>query len=262
MRSGEIRLAVFKLTSCSGCQEVLIDLGEELLALTERVKVAHFPEASSASIPGPYDVALVEGSVSTPREVDIVKRVREEAGVVIAAGTCAVFGGIQSLRNWSDVEEAKKSVYLNPEWVSALERSEPVSSHIEVDCELSGCPVNGGQLLSALKQIITGRRLSFRLESLCQECKRMGNVCVMVTKQEPCLGPIVREGCGALCPKFGRGCYGCFGPMVDPRGLTLAQRLSELGLPGEEIALAFKGFAGWSEAFKGVIQRYGRRPQV
>ena len=200
---GKIRLAVFKLTSCSGCQQQIIDLGELLLALLDRVEVAYFLEASSDAKPGPYDVALIEGSVSTPHEEKLVKNIRKNSKIVVSVGSCATYGGIQALRNWMEFEEVKKTVYEKPEWVKALEKSSPISDFIEVDYAIGGCPANKLQLLSILKQILIGRRAYHREESLCQECKRRGNVCVVVAKGEPCLGPIIKEGCGALCPSYG-----------------------------------------------------------
>ncbi|MCD6536484.1 MAG: oxidoreductase [Thaumarchaeota archaeon] len=254
----KIKLGVFKFSSCSGCQQQIIDLGEDLLSLTDKVEIAYFLEASSRTAPGPYDVALIEGSISTPHEVELIKKIREEARMIIAVGTCAVYGGIQAMRNWLDIEEVKAMVYNNPDWISALEKSRPISDYVRVDYAVSGCPVNKLQLLSALKQIIIDRKAYHRTESLCQECKRRGNVCVMVAKGIPCLGPVIKEGCGALCPSYSRGCYGCFGPSIDPKPDALAKRFEEIGLPKDEIVLKFRTITGWSEPFRRFLERYER----
>ena len=251
----KIRLAVFKLSSCSGCQQQIIDLGEDLLALTEKIEIAYFLEASSKTTPGPYDVVLIEGSVSTPQEVELVKEIRENSKIVVAVGSCATYGGIQALRNWLDFSEVKEQVYPNPDWIKALEKSSPVSDYIQVDYAVSGCPANKVQLLSVLKQIIIGKKVYHREESLCQECKRKGNVCVVVTRGIPCLGPVVKEGCGALCPSYGRGCYGCFGPMVDPKPETLSKRFEETGISKDEIVLRFRSITGWSRALQEVCEK-------
>ena len=256
--NGKVRLAVFKLTSCSGCQQQIVDLGEQLLTLLDRVEVAYFLEASSDAKPGPYDVALIEGSVSTPHEEKLVKNIRENSKIVVSVGSCATYGGIQALRNWMKFEEVKKTVYEKPEWVEALEKSRPVSDFIKVDYAISGCPANKLQLLSALKQILIGRRAYHREESLCQECKRKGNVCVVVAKGEPCLGPITKEGCGALCPSYRRGCYGCFGPMIDPKPNALAKRFEDLGLSREETALRICNITSWSEPVRRFLESYER----
>ncbi|MCD6591855.1 MAG: oxidoreductase, partial [Thaumarchaeota archaeon] len=177
---GKVRLAVFKLSSCSGCQQAIIDLGEQLLALLGQVEIAYFLEASSKAEPGPYDVTLIEGSVSTPHEEELVKKIRENSRTVVAIGSCATYGGIQALRNWMNFDDVKSTVYQRPDWIKALEKSRPVSDFIKVDYMVSGCPVNKLQLLSVLKQILIGKRAYYREESLCQECKRKGNVCVIV----------------------------------------------------------------------------------
>ena len=257
--NGKIKLAVFKFSSCSGCQQQILDLGETLLTLTDKVEVAYFLEASSKTSPGPYDVALIEGSVSTPHEEELVKEIRKQAKIVIAVGSCATYGGIQALRNWLNYSEVKKNVYPNPEWVASLERSNPISDYIHVDYSVSGCPVNKLQLLSVLKQVLIGRRPYHREESLCQECKRKGNVCVMVAKGVPCLGPIMKEGCGALCPSYERGCYGCFGPMIDPRPEALAKRFEKMGLSEDELVLKFRSITSWSEPVRRFLEKHERR---
>ena len=255
---GKVRLAVFKLSSCSGCQQQILDLGEDLLAVADKVEIAYFLEASSKTSPGPYDGALIEGSVSTPHEAELVKKIREDSRIVVAVGTCATYGGIQALRNWRNFDEVLAQVYPKAEWIKSLEKSSPVSDYIQVDYAVSGCPVNKLQLLSVLKQVLTGRRPYHRRESLCQECKRKGNVCVMVAQGAPCLGPIMTEGCGALCPSYGRGCYGCFGPMIDPKPEALASRFEELGLTKDEIALRLRSVSGWAEPVRRFLMRYER----
>ena len=253
---GKIRLAVFKFSSCSGCQQQIIDLGEDLLSLTDKIEIAYFLEASSKTSPGPYDVALIEGSVSTPHEAEFVKKIREDSKIVVSVGSCAVYGGIQALRNWLSFEEVKKTVYQNPDWIKALEKSKPVSDYVQIDYAVSGCPANKLQLLSVLKQIVIGRRAYHRQESLCQECKRKGNVCIMVAKGVSCLGPIMKEGCGALCPSYSRGCYGCFGPMTDPKPEALAKRFEELGIPKDEAILKFRSITGWSDPIRRFLEKY------
>ncbi|MEM1711988.1 MAG: oxidoreductase [Nitrososphaerota archaeon] len=255
---GKLRLAVFKFSSCSGCQDELINLGEDLLSIIEKVEIAYFLEASSRIDPGPYDVALIEGSIPTPHEMEVVKSIRRNSKIVIPIGTCAVHGGPQSLRNWMDHGDVVRQVYPRPEWINSLDKTTPISEHIKVDYQVSGCPVNRLQLLSVLKQVLVGKRPYHRLESLCQECKRRGNVCVMVSRGTPCLGPIMVEGCGALCPSYARGCYGCFGPMIDPKPEALARGFEEIGLPREEVILKLRNFSSWSEPLRRFLERYER----
>ncbi|WP_432157721.1 oxidoreductase [Streptomyces sp. bgisy153] len=206
------KLAVYKLASCDGCQLTLLDCEDELLALAGRVDIAHFLEASSAVTGGPYDLALVEGSVTTERDAERVREIRAAARRLVTIGACATAGGIQALRNFADVEEYRRVVYAHPEYISSLATSTPVSDHVQVDFELRGCPIDKRQLLEVITAFLAGRKPDVPNHSVCFECKRRGAVCVMVAEGKPCLGPVTHAGCGALCPAYGRGCYGCFGP--------------------------------------------------
>ncbi|MFI1163469.1 oxidoreductase [Streptomyces sp. NPDC020801] len=205
-------LAVFKLASCDGCQLTLLDCEDELLALAGKVRIAHFLEASGAVTPGPYDLTLVEGSVTTPEDAARVREIRAQSRSLVTIGACATAGGIQALRNFADVEEFTRTVYARPDYISTLATSTPVSAHVDVDFELRGCPIDRRQLLEVITAFLAGRRPDVPDHSVCFECKRRGTVCVTVAHGTPCLGPVTHAGCGAICPAYGRGCYGCFGP--------------------------------------------------
>ncbi|WP_458685744.1 NADH-quinone oxidoreductase subunit B family protein [Nocardia tengchongensis] len=209
-------LAVWKFTSCDGCQLTLLDCEDELLALTSRVHIAHFIEASSAVEPGPYDVSLVEGSVSTPDEQRRILEIRAQSRILVTIGACASHGGIQALRNFADITEFASVVYASPQYISTLDTVTPIAAHVPVDYELRGCPIDRHQLLETLCALLAGREPDLPNTSVCTECKRRGNTCVMVADGIPCLGPVTQAGCGALCPSYHRGCYGCFGPMERP----------------------------------------------
>lgn len=205
------RLAVFKFASCDGCQLSLLDCEDELLAVAELVDIVNFPEASRRMLPGPYDISLVEGSITTEHDLQRIRQVRETSEQLITIGACATAGGIQALRNFADVEDFSQIVYAHPEYISTLTTSSPISAHVKVDYELHGCPINKHQLLEVLLAVVAGRKPQIPQESVCMECKAANNVCVMVAHGEPCLGPITNAGCGALCPTYNRGCYGCYG---------------------------------------------------
>ncbi len=227
-------LAVWKFASCDGCQLSLLDCEDELLALAGRVRFASFPEASSAVEPGPYDLSLVEGSVSTPADVERIKAVRAQSGYLVVLGACGVSGGIQALRNAADAEQYAAAVYASPQYISTLRDSTPISDHVRVDYELRGCPVDRGQLLEVITAFLAGRRPSIPDRSVCHECKARGAVCVTVARGVPCLGPVTHSGCGALCPAFGRGCFGCFGATRRARVEAMARLLlAEGGAPDE-----------------------------
>jgi coenzyme F420-reducing hydrogenase gamma subunit len=223
-------LAVWKFASCDGCQLSILDCEDELLALADVVRIAHFPEASRASIDGPYDVSLVEGSVTTPDDIERIHRIREQSGVLVAIGACATAGGIQALRNAVGAERLASLVYPRPDYLSVLSTSTPASVHVTVDLELHGCPIDRRQLIDTVAALLAGRRPDLPGHSVCFECKTRDTVCVLVAHDTPCLGPVTRAGCGAVCPAYGRGCFGCFGPAVVVNTPSLVTRLRELGL--------------------------------
>jgi coenzyme F420-reducing hydrogenase gamma subunit len=218
----------------------LLDAEDHLLAVAQAVDIANFPEASRRVIKGPYDIGLVEGSITTPHDVERIREIRKSCNVLIAIGACATAGGIQALRNWRDIKEMVRLVYATPEYISTLDRSLPVSSYVHVDYELRGCPVSKDQLLGALTALLHGRKPSFPTSSVCMECKSRGTTCVLVARQTPCLGPVTQAGCGAICPSYDRGCYGCFGPMDSTNGPALAARFREMGLDKNEVTLLFR----------------------
>ncbi|MCA8984543.1 MAG: oxidoreductase [Planctomycetaceae bacterium] len=223
--SQKLRLAVFKFASCDGCQLSLLNAEDELLALAEQVEIAHFAEASSLMGAGPFDIALVEGSITTAHDAERIQQVRQSAKTLITIGACATSGGIQALRNWGDHEEFLRIVYPRPEYIESLATSTPISAHVPVDFELQGCPVNTGQLVGILADVLHQRQIRVPNHSVCRTCKLQGVVCVAVARGVPCLGPITQAGCGALCPRFDRGCYGCFGPVVQANAESLTDWL-------------------------------------
>jgi len=204
-------LAVWKFSSCDGCQLTLLNCESELLAIAESVQTANFPEASREIVPGPYDISLVEGSIATPEDEQRVKRVRRDSRYLVTIGVCATAGGVQALRNAAQ-EDPRPLVYPSPQYLDTLRNSTPIAAHVQVDYELRGCPVDKGQLLEVIEALTTGRHPAIGQHSVCLDCKRAGQTCVVVARGIPCRGPYTQAGCGALCPSVGRGCYGCFGP--------------------------------------------------
>jgi sulfhydrogenase subunit delta len=243
------KLAVWKFASCDGCQLSLLDCEDELLAITQEIEISNFPEASRAVAKGPYDVSLVEGSITTPQDLIRIQEVRQLSKFLITIGACATAGGIQALRNFKDIDEFISIVYASPEFISTLDRSTPISSHVKVDFELRGCPVNKAQLVEVICAYLHQRTPNTPAHSTCIECKRKGTVCVMVGKGTMCLGPVTHAGCGALCPTYNRGCYGCFGPKENPNTASLGSWLREQGSGSEEVVRAFRSFNAGSEAF-------------
>jgi sulfhydrogenase subunit delta len=236
------KLAVWKFASCDGCQLSLLDCEDELLALAGEVEIAYFLEASRATIKGPYDLSLVEGSVTTEHDAKRIQQVRRSSRKLVTIGACATAGGVQALRNFANVKDFLSIVYASPEYVSTLETSTPISAHVKVDFELNGCPINKRQLLEVITAFLHGRRPNISSTSVCMECKRRGTVCVMVAHGTPCLGPVTHAGCGAICPSYDRGCYGCFGPMQTPNTVSLTRQLRVLGMGERDVERVFRTF--------------------
>jgi sulfhydrogenase subunit delta len=249
-RRSRPRLAVWKFASCDGCQLSLLDCEDELLALTGQVEIAYFPEASRRMLPGPYDLSLVEGSITTPADAERIQRVRGLSRHLVTIGACATAGGIQALRNFAAAKEFAAYVYPHPEYLRILATSTPISAHVPVDFELRGCPIDKGQLLEVIKAFLIGRNPAIATHSVCVDCKARGAVCVMVAHGTPCLGPVTQTGCGAICPAYNRGCYGCFGPVAGGNTAALAKEFLSRGMARRNVARAFRTFNAGAEAFR------------
>lgn len=253
------RLAVHKFTSCDGCQLAFLNAGEALLTLAELVEMVHFAEAGEVDPEAKVDIAFVEGSISTPDEVLRIKKIRENSTYIITIGSCATAGGIQALRNVSDSKDWMSQVYASPAYIQSLSTSTAISQHVKVDWELWGCPVNGQQVLEAIRFLLSNATPRIKRDAECMECKRKGHVCVLVTQKQACMGPVTRTGCGALCPSLAHACYACFGPKENPNTRALGQRFEQFGLTKETIAHKFMHinnqampFQQASNYFKGI----------
>ncbi len=237
-----LKLAVWKFASCDGCQLTLLDCEDELLTLAEQVEIANFAEASSATTDGPYDVSLVEGSITTPHDEHRIREIREQSKLLVTIGACATSGGVQALRNFADVAEFASVVYAKPEYIDTLATSTPASAHVKVDYQLQGCPIDRGQLLDTLAALLIGRKPRLPAKTVCTECKMRGVTCIVVADGIPCLGPVTHAGCGALCPRHHRGCYGCFGPAAAPQTATLIPLLRRDGMSDTDVDRVFSTF--------------------
>lgn len=254
------RISVHKFSSCDGCQLAFLNAGEDLLKLAELVEIRHFLEAGLADEYAEVDVAFVEGSISTTDELTRIQRVRANSRFVVTLGACATSGGLQALRNLDESNQAwKHAIYARPEFIHTLDRAEPVRDHIEVDFEIWGCPVNGRQVLATVQQLLFGVQPLDPRDKVCMECKRQNAVCVVVTQGQPCLGPVTRTGCGALCPRFGRDCYGCFGPAENSNTDAMSRRLEGLGLPPSDIARRYLFINSNASTFHAAGTRYYRQ---
>ena len=256
MTDGRPTVAIWKFTSCDGCQLSLLDCEDELLALADRVRIEYFVEASSAMAPGPYDLSIVEGSITTAHDAERIAEIRRNSQTLITIGACATAGGIQALRDFADVDEFTRVVYASPDYISTLRTSTPISAHVPVDFELRGCPINKRELLEVIGAHLNRRRPRIRAHSVCVECKQRGNVCVMVAHGTPCLGPVTHAGCGAICPAYDRGCYGCYGPKETPNTESL-DRWS--GLTDPDLVRVYRTFNAAAPEFRQASERHESR---
>ncbi len=250
VRAQKPKLAVWKFASCDGCQLSLLDCEDELLTMAGEVKIANFREASRSVVKGPYALSLVEGSITTPADAERIQQIRRVSKYLVTIGACATAGGIQALRNFQDVNEFLSIVYADPRYIATLDTSTPIAHHVVVDFELQGCPINKLQLLEVISAFLHRRKPNIPAHSVCVECKLRGNVCVMVAHGTPCLGPVTHAGCGAICPSYQRGCYGCFGPMETPNTVSLSKRCEQLNMSPATIQRVFRTFNACAEPFR------------
>ncbi len=250
------RLAVWKFASCDGCQLTLLDCEDDLLAIAGAVDIAYFPEAMRGDISGHYDLSLVEGSITTAQDAMRIRDVRQRSDRLVTLGACATSGGIQALRNVANVADYAAIVYARPDYVQTLATSTPIADHVAVDFELRGCPISKQQLIEMISAFLVGRRPVTPPHSTCMECKLKGNVCVMVAQGTPCLGPVTQAGCGALCPSYDRGCYGCYGPMETPNAASLSRQLASLGMDQAALRRVYRSFNANAPAFRDESARH------
>jgi coenzyme F420-reducing hydrogenase gamma subunit len=250
------RLAVWKFASCDGCQLTLLDCEDELLAISDVMEIAYFKEATRGEVTGRYDLSLVEGSITTAEDAERIQDVRRRSRSLVTIGACATAGGVQALRNFTDVREYASVVYARPDYIRTLSTSTPIADHVHVDFELQGCPINKYQLIEVISAFLAGRRPETPPHSVCIECKLKGNVCVLVAHGTPCLGPVTHAGCGALCPSYDRGCYGCYGPKETPNAPSLSGKLAELGMDRRALVQVYRNFNANAPDFRAESERH------
>lgn len=245
----KLRCGVFKFTGCTGCQMELLRLEDELPQLLEMLDIAYWRMVTSKEWEGSLDVALVEGSVSTPRELREIKEIRERSGTLVAFGDCAIAGCIPSIRNFVSQRDAEKRVYEHPAWIESI-GVRGLAEYVDIDVTLPGCPPHRNTILEVVKAAALRRRPYLRHHAVCVECKLKDNGCLLTDDGRPCMGPVTNAGCGAICPSLDRDCEGCYGPMSAPNPESHAQILTELGLSPDDVKRKFRKYAGWSQEFR------------
>lgn len=243
-------LAVWKFASCDGCQLTVLDCEDELLDIAAALDIRMFLEAGPSELLDHYDISFVEGSITTAHDADRIRDIRARSGLLVTLGACATAGGIQALRNAADIDEYCSIVYPRPDWIDTLVTSTPVAAHVHVDHELRGCPISKSDLLATVTALLAGRRLPDTSQSVCVECKQAANVCVLVAHGTECLGPVTHGGCGALCPAFDRGCFGCFGPSESANLPSMRVTLHRVGTRDERLVRLLRTFNTGASEFR------------
>ena len=205
------KVAVFDFTGCEGCELQLANKEETLGAFLSSVEVVNFREVSSAASDD-YDIAFIDGAISRDDEVERLHRIRDNAGVLVAMGSCACFGGINRMKNAYDLDEANREVYGDQPKNTGPTRS--IKEVVEVDLEIPGCPISKDELERIVQHVVLGVPYQFPVYPVCVDCKHRYISCLM-DKGQLCLGSISRAGCDAPCPAGGLGCWGCRGPAEE-----------------------------------------------
>ncbi len=221
------KIGVFDFTGCEGCELQLLNKEDTLVDFLSLVEVANFREASSDKSDD-YEIAFIEGAVSRADEVARLKKIRENAKLLVALGTCACFGGVNQLKNKRPLREVVKEVY--GEHKIETEKVRKISDVVKVDFAIPGCPVNKAEVERIVVDLVTGAAPSLPKHPVCVECKQNENICV-VDLGEICLGPITRAGCDSACPAGKTGCLGCRGPAPEANRKSFHEIMKAKGFP-------------------------------
>lgn len=210
------KIGIYALTSCYGCQ-LSIAMVSKLLEVSEAVSFSsYYMLSSNSSMHEKVDIAFVEGSVSTKRDLEELKEIRENANVLVAIGACAINGGVQS---WTDKEKEYSDLYTTVYGSKKIKfkgmKATPIEKHVKVDYRLPGCPPEEEEIIYFISTFLFGTWPEEKDYPVCQECRIAGNPCILIEKGEPCLGPITTAGCDARCINFGIPCIGCRGPVEN-----------------------------------------------
>ena len=231
------KVGIFGFTGCGGCQLEILNLEDQLLDLIGAIEIVHFTEAIT-EFSDTYEIALVEGSITTEHGVERIKKIGDIAKIVVAMGSCAVNGGLNCMKNLYGLEKAKDLVYgEKKDWIDSIE-VKPVDAYINVDYYARGCPPNRFEIVDIVRSLIVGRKPEIPSYPVCIECKRNGNTCVYDLGKS-CLGPVTRAGCDSRCPNSVDGCEGCRGPVDDPNMNAQKDLLAEHGLTVDDIMAEF-----------------------
>ena len=240
------KIAFFDFTSCEGCQLNKLNFENELLDMLEFVDIVEFREAMDDKA-DEYDIAFIEGSISTPKCVERIHDIRRRSKILVALGSCAVNGGINAIKNLHPAEWVKETVYGDDKYLFPSIPVQPVSAIVKVDYEVRGCPMSAPEYLHVFKSLVTGRKPEKFDYAVCVECKLKENECVL-DRGMFCLGPITRAGCGAICPSNGQYCTGCRGIVDNVNEKGAVDMLKKRGLSTHEAMKRMNMFCAYELA--------------
>lgn len=240
------KIAVFSLTSCEGCSLAILELENQLLDILGAVEIVNFREAMTER-DWDIDIAFVDGAVSTPIDAEEVQEMRSHSKVMVAIGSCACMGGINTLKNYRSEDDYRSYVYADGAKYFPTIKAQPISAFVKVDYELPGCPMVKEEFVALVKAVLSGQQFALPETAVCTECKKQGNLC-LYEKGIICLGPVTRAGCGAICPSFGSKCEGCRGIVNDEALKAAGVNLREqYDIPLENVIADLRMFGAYQE---------------
>jgi sulfhydrogenase subunit delta len=239
------RVAFFDFAGCEGDQLQIANLEEELLDLLGQVEVVTFREVMKEQSDD-YDIAFVEGSCTRLQDEDRLKKIRKNAKYVVAIGSCATIGGINSLKNYQDMDDVRRTVYGDNARLFDTYAARPIDAVIPVDAYVHGCPMTKEEFLHVVKALLLGKKPDIPNYPVCVECKKNENVCAFERGQF-CVGPVTRAGCNSCCVNEGTICWGCRGLVDNPNENSEKEVLIKYGLTVDDAINKFKLYFGWQE---------------
>jgi len=237
-------VGIFGLTGCAGDQLVILNCEDQLLDLVSLIDVRDFLMASSQNDAAcPLDVALVEGAVLSRQDAERLRAIRQRTKVLVALGTCAVWGGVAAMDRGADRGKLLAEVYGETGLRYDSHPAQALHELVKVDLNITGCPIEKDHFLAAIANLLNGDAPVYPAYPVCTECRMLENNCLLIERGEPCCGPITAAGCAARCPNLRVPCVGCRGPASDANLASLLATLEERGIDRPGIAARLRTFA-------------------
>ena len=225
------RVGFFSFASCEGCQLQVLSIEDQRLTLLGAIEIVNFREAIDDRRDD-YDVAVVEGSLVRPEDIEEIQQIRKRARILVTIGACACLGGVNAIRNKRTLASLARDVYDGRQdgVFKTLPEASPVRSMVEVDYEIRGCPIDRDELLETLRSLLAGTVPYVPPFAVCVQCTMRGTPCLL-ERGVPCIGSVARAGCEAICPAFGAPCEACRGTHDSPNFEALGEAFFRHDLP-------------------------------